>query len=325
MDIKEYITQIPKVELHCHLDGSVPKATLEEILGKPLQTSDISVDMDCQSLKKYLQKFSIPLSALTTKEALRKAGRDFMRSLAAEHVIYVEARFAPLFHVHDNLSLQDVMEAVLLGLSEGERETGISYGLIACAMRHHDVGRSLSMFQNIQDYLGHGLVAVDIAGDEAGYSNRLFVDLFHEARRLGYVYTMHAGETKDVREVQYALDAGASRVGHGIALHGNADLIDKCVQKGLGIEMCPISNMHTKAIADQKEYPLQEFLKHGLLATINTDNRTVSNTSLVKEFIFLVDNFGINKEDVDTLTKNAIAIAFAEDNVKENLLRKMKM
>lgn len=321
MNIKEYIKRIPKIELHCHLDGSIPKATMEDLLGKKLTNADISVDMECQSLAEYLEKFNIPLQALTTKEALKQAGKDFLHNLTSDNVAYVEVRFAPLLHVHEHLSLQDVMESVLSGLLEGEKETGISFGLIACAMRHHAIEDSLLMFQEIRDYYKHGLVGVDLAGDEAAFSNRRFVDLFIQAKNLGYRYTIHAGEVNNVDEIQFALDAEANRVGHGIALGGHKEMMKRCRKKGLGIEMCPISNMHTKAVSNWSEYPLREFLAEGLLCTVNTDNRTVSNTSLQKEFEFLVDRFQLEKEEVDTLIKNAIMISFADDSKKEELLQ----
>lgn len=321
MRMKKYIARIPRIELHCHLDGSVPKATMEVLLGKKLKDSEISVDMDCKTLAEYLQKFSIPLQALTTWEALKKAGYDFMRHLVDDNVVYVETRFAPLFHVNGDLRLRDVMEAVLCGLKEGERETGIRVGLIACAMRHHDIESSLAMFREIMDYRDHGLVGVDLAGDEAAFSNRLFVDLFKEAKKLGYRFTIHAGECQDANEVKFALEAGASRVGHGIALSGNKEMMRLCRESRLGIEMCPTSNMHTKAVSDFSDYPLTEFLSEGLLCTVNTDNRTVSNTTLRKEFEMLVDKFDLKKEDVDKLSANAVEIAFAEDAVKEDILR----
>ncbi len=323
MNIKEYIAQVPKMELHCHLDGSIPKSTMEETLGKKLKDSEISVDMDCRSLAEYLEKFSIPLRVLNTKESLRKASRDFLRSLADDHVIYAETRFAPLFHVHENLGLRDVMEAVLEGLKDGERETGIRWGLLACAMRHHPVEDSLNMFREIKDYHGHGLVGLDLAGDEAAFSTSRFTELFAKAGKLGYRYTVHAGECGNVEEVKFALEAGARRIGHGIALRGNREIIRLCREKGVGIEMCPISNLQTKAVSNRAEYPLHEFLSEDLLCTVNTDNRTVSRTTLRKELEFLADHFPMEKETVDKLNKNAVEIAFAGDDVKESLLRKL--
>ena len=319
----DYIKRLPKIELHCHLDGSLPKTTMEELLGREVKDFELSVSEDCKSLTEYLEKFALPLSALTTYATFKKAARDFVLSLQADNIIYAEVRFAPLLSVHENLKLRDIMEAVIEGLKEGKTLTGIDVGLIACAMRHHEPEKSLRMFSEIRDYFGFGLNALDLAGDESKYPMGLFMDLFKKAKCMGYPFTIHAGECKDVGNVLLSVEAGALRIGHSIALSGQRDAMKLCKDKGIGIEMCPISNLQTKAVDDVRLYPLKEFLEAGLLVTVNTDNRTVSNSTMEKELEFVANEFALEQDVIKRLMLNAANLAFADDNIKHNLLNKI--
>ena len=319
----DYIKKLPKIELHCHLDGSISKATMEELLGREVDGSLLSVSGDCTSLTEYLQKFDLPLSALTSYSAFKKAAKDFVLNLQADNVIYAEVRFAPLLSVSESLRTRDIMEAVIEGLKEGKELTGTDVGLIVCAMRHHDPEKSLRMFSEIRDYLGYGLNALDLAGDESKYPMDLFMDLFKKARSMGYPFTIHAGECRDVRNVVLSVEAGASRIGHGIALSGQKDAIKLCKDKRIGIEMCPISNLQTKAVDNISSYPLKEFIEAGLLVTINTDNRIVSNSTMEKELEFVANEFALDEETLKGFMINAANVAFADDNIKHGLLNKI--
>lgn len=319
----DYIKKLPKIELHCHLDGSISKATMEELLGREVDGSLLSVSGDCTSLTEYLQKFDLPLSALTSYSAFKKAAKDFVLNLQADNVIYAEVRFAPLLSVSESLRTRDIMEAVIEGLKEGKELTGTDVGLIVCAMRHHDPEKSLRMFSEIRDYLGYGLNALDLAGDESKYPMDLFMDLFKKARSMGYPFTIHAGECRDVRNVVLSVEAGASRIGHGIALSGQKDAIKLCKDKRIGIEMCPISNLQTKAVDNISSYPLKEFIEAGLLVTINTDNRIVSNSTMEKELEFVANEFALDEETLKGFMVNAVNVAFADDNIKHGLLNKI--
>ena len=132
-------------------------------------------------------------------------------------------------------------------------------------------------------------------------------------------FTLHAGECGSVQNIVDAVKAGAGRIGHGIAMRGHYNIQRELADRGVGIEMCPISNLQTKAVNSSSEYPIREFLNSGLKVSINTDNRTVSNTSLTKELQFIQDTYGIQEEEIRLMMKNAVDTAFATDEVKERL------
>ena len=180
------------------------------------------------------------------------------------------------------------------------------------------------MIRTAREYLGNGVCAADLAGAEAIYPMSEFMELFGQAKKLGMPFTIHAGECGNAQNISDAVRVGAGRIGHGIAMRGHSDLIKELAEKGIGIEMCPISNLQTKAVAGPEEYPIREFLNGGLKVTVNTDNRTVSDTTMTKELEFIQNTYGIQDDEIYLLMKNAADVAFAEDYVKDKLYRIMR-
>ena len=321
--LSEKLLNMPKIDLHCHLDGSLTLECVQDLYEKPVTLQELQVSEDCQNLAEYLEKFDLPLECLQTADGLKKASKAFLCDLTKDQVSYVEVRFAPLLHINKQLSCEQILEAVIEGLEEAKKETGIYYNVIACAMRHHTEEESMEMFKAARKFLGKGLCAVDLAGNEAAFPMKNFEKLFAYARELELPFTIHAGECGSVENVVDSVNAGARRIGHGIALKGNKEAMDLCREKNVGIEMCPISNMQTKAVADPAEYPIREFLDAGLKVTLNTDNRMVSNSTLAKEIEFVQKNYGITDEEIWKMTENAIEVSFANDEVKQMLLKKL--
>lgn len=321
--LSEKILKMPKVDLHCHLDGSLTLEVVRELYGKPVELAELQVSEDCRNLAEYLEKFDLPLECLQTADSLRKASKAFLMDLAKDQVSYVEVRFAPLLHTNEHMSCGEILESVITGLEEAKKETGIYYNVIACAMRHHTQEESKEMFKVCREFLGRGLCAVDLAGNEAAFPMKDFEELFEYARELGLPFTIHAGECGSVENVVDSVKAGAKRIGHGIALKGHKEAMELCKAQNVGIEMCPISNMQTKAVEDPQDYPIREFLDAGLKVTLNTDNRMVSNSTLQKEMAFVQQNYGITDEELWKMTENAIEVSFASDDVKQMLLKKL--
>lgn len=317
---KEKSNSIPRIDLHCHLDGSLSQGCIEALLGRTVSREELQVAPDCRDLAQYLEKFDLPLLCLQNPEGLKRAGFDFMENAAKDRLQYVETRFAPLLSKNDTMGTAKVIESVLEGMEQGKKEFGVEYGVIVCAMRHHSPEENLEMIKIAREFLGNGVCAADLAGNEAAFPMSQFVDLFTEVKKMGMPFTIHAGECGSVQNILDAVDCGAGRIGHGIAMRGNKDVMKLCREHHIGIEMCPISNLQTKAVKSMAEYPMREFLDEGLCVTINTDNRTVSGTSLDKEIAFVQENYGITEEEIACMMRNAVDVAFASDEVKNRIL-----
>ena len=322
---RDELVALPKVELHCHLDGSLSRNFIEKRLGRKVSQEELSVSDDCRSLNEYLEKFDLPGQCLMDEEGLREAGYDVLRNMHQENVCYAEVRFAPLLSETSDMDCRKVIEAVIAGMNKGKQDFGVEYGIITCAMRHHSAEENLRMLQITREYLGDGVCAADLAGAEALYPMSEFMDVFETVKKLGMPFTLHAGECGNVQNIIDSVEAGAGRIGHGIAMRGHRELQSELAKQGIGIEMCPISNLQTKAVQSTAEYPLREFLDAGLKVSINTDNRTVSNTSLAKELEFVQKTYGVSDEEIRNMMQNAVETAFARDDVKERLQKKMDM
>lgn len=316
----EELKKMPKVELHCHLDGSLSKEYLEERLGRRILREEMSVSDDCRSLEEYLEKFDLPCSCIKDEEGLEQAGMDILNTMHKENVIYAEIRFAPMLSVTESMDCRQVIAALLRGLEKGKQVYGVSFQVITCLMRHHTMEQNLSVLDAAKDFLGKGVCAADLAGAEAIYPMSQFMELFARAKEMGIPFTIHAGECGSVENIVNSVRAGAVRIGHGIAMRGNKDVEHLIKEKEIGIEMCPISNLQTKSVKSISEYPIQEFLEEGLLVTVNTDNRTVSNSSLTKELEFIQKTYGVNDQQIVQIMKNAIRVSFLSEEEKEKVL-----
>lgn len=318
----EELTLLPKVELHCHLDGSLSREFVEARLGRTVSQKELQVEESCTSLAEYLEKFSLPGLCLMDEKGLEDAGYDVLKGMSKENVLYAEIRFAPLLSETADMNCRKVIEALLKGLERGKKEFCIDFGVITCAMRHHSQEENFRMLKTAREYLGCGVCAADLAGAEAAYPMNEFMELFRNARKLEMPFTIHAGECGSVQNIIDAVAAGAGRIGHGIAMKGHYHLQRELADKRIGIEMCPISNLQTKAVQSPEEYPIREFLNAGVKVSVNTDNRTVSNTTLTKELQFIQKTYGITDEEILLLMKNAAETVFAGDAIRERLYGK---
>ncbi|MDF2937024.1 MAG: adenosine deaminase [Paenibacillaceae bacterium] len=326
----DWLSLLPMVDLHVHLDGSVQPQTLRELAqeqGRPLSgESDgrllrlMQIDEGCSSLVEYLGKFDFVLPYLQTARALERVAYETVEQSARLNGHYLEVRFAPMLHTRAGLKPDEVIGHVLAGLRRGERELGVAARGIAICMRHHPEADNLQVVDAAADYRKHGLVAVDLAGDEAHYPPHLHEEVFRQAGRYGLPVTIHAGEAAGAENIATAVNRlGATRIGHGVRARENPDVLKLVRDQGIPLELCPVSNIQTKAVSAWEDYPVREYFDHGLLLTINTDNPTVSGTSLHREYSVLAERFGFGKEEVARLIMNGVQAAFLEKEAKQKL------
>ncbi|MBQ8166296.1 MAG: adenosine deaminase [Lachnospiraceae bacterium] len=312
------------LDLHCHLDGSFSTNFIRQYTGDTRDDTQLkevlSAPADCSSLTKYLGCFDLPIKAIQTSDSIINGVLDVLASAALDGIKYIELRFAPNCSLENGLSLTQVYEAAIEGTKLGLEKYGIHSNIILCAMRHHSPETNTKILDTMYDYVGHGICALDLAGDESMFPNESFEALFKKAKDMGIPFTIHSGECGRTQNVRLAMEYGATRIGHGIALIKDIQLMEDIKNKGIGLELCPVSNFQTKAWDEYSSYPLRTFLDKGLIATINTDNRTVSNTSIKTELSLAMEKLSIREEDIITLNKNSIEISFADDNLKNTLL-----
>lgn len=324
------IKKMPFIELHCHLDGCVrPETILDIAKAENISLPSFSInkikDMsiapeNCQSLLEYLTRFDLPLMVMQSKESLERICFELYEDAAKENVKYMEVRFAPYLHTNKGLKLNEVISSVLNGLKKAESTYDIKGNLILCCMRNMSEEKALDVIEAGKKFIGNGVVAIDLAGPEEANFCHAYKNAFKIGKSYGYKITIHAGENGNAQNVIDAINIlDAERIGHGIYIRNSLEAYDLVKRKNITLEMCPSSNFQTKAVSSLSEHPFNNFLKSGLLTTINTDNRTVSNTNMRKEFKILKNIFSLTKEDYTKIYYNSIDSAFCDNNIKESL------
>lgn len=319
------------IDLHLHLDGSLPIKTvlkLAKLQNIALPGEDestlrkyLAVSPSAKSLNDYLRCFDLPLMLLQSCEAVKIALYELICELKEQGIIYSEIRFAPQLHTKCGCTQREIIEAAITGLDKAQKDFNTKSNLILCAMRGGSEEDNLLTVSLAAEYLGNGVCAVDLAGAEALYKTELYRNVFSLAARLCVPFTIHAGEADGVQSVKTAIEFGARRIGHGVAAVYDDELLDEIKRKNISIECCLTSNLQTKAVSRLENHPIKDFLRLGINATINTDNMTVSDTTVEKELSLLSD---IAPEiSRKTLMRNAVNAAFLSDNEREELMRRM--
>lgn len=322
------------IDLHLHLDGSVSPKTLIKIaqhdnIELPSYTEEelklyLVCPKSCQSLNKYLTKFELPGRVMQTRYGLYTVAYDLVETLANQGLLYAEIRFAPQLHLKKGLTQAEVVEAVLEGIKAASEKNNIKTQVILCLMRGKDNHKeNLETVKVAKHFFNKGVCAIDLAGAEALFKTREFDEEFALARKLNLPFTIHAGEADDISSIKCAIEFGAKRIGHGIRAVDEEEFMNLLASKNIGLEMCPTSNLQTKAIKSLKEYPLREYLHHHILATINTDNMMVSNTTIKDEFELLEKKYNLTVDEKKQLLRNAVNIAFLDSEEKKKLLKRM--
>jgi adenosine deaminase len=330
MEVFMKIENLPKIELHCHLDGSIRPRTvldiaMEEDITMPSMNIDIIREMliapaNCKSLNDYLKRFDLPIAVMQSKKSLRKIAFELFEDAALENVKYIEIRFAPLQHIKKGLTIEETIENVLRGIKDAEDKYDIKGNLIICCMRNMSVKSAFEVVESGKKFLNKGVVGIDLCGDEEKNFSKRFVEPIRLAREYGYKVTIHAGETGIGQNVLEAVELlGAERIGHGVYIKDCLEAYNVVKNKGVYLEICPTSNIQTKAIERLSSHPIYDFYKDDILVTVNTDNRTVSDTTMTNEIKKLENQFQISIKDYKTIYSNSIEASFADSNTKERL------
>jgi adenosine deaminase len=331
----ELLRAAPKVSLHDHLDGGLRPATIIDLagqIGHEVPTTDADElgqwffeAASSGSLERYLETFTHTVAVMQTRDNLRRVAREFVEDLAADGVVYAEARWAPEQHLEDGLTTAEAVEAVCDGLRDGMDVVAASGRRIlvqqlVTAMRHTTPSREIAELAIRYRY--SGVAGFDIAGAEAGFPPTRYLDAFDYLKHNNSYFTIHAGEAFGLPSIWEALQiCGANRLGHGVRIIDDikigedgtpalGDLAAYVRNQRVPLEMCPTSNVQTGAAASIGEHPIGLLADLRFRVTVNSDNQLMSRTTLSREFQQLSEAFGYTLSDVRWFTINAAKSAF---------------
>lgn len=324
---------LAKTELHCHLDGSLSLPTIRQLAAVAnidLPASDeelkhhVTAPAHCENLLDYLEAFDFIRPLLQTKEALTLAAYDVAKQAALENVLYIEVRFAPELSMDQGLTVLETIDAVCEGLRQAQDEFGIVAKALVCGMRQSDQELTSRILAEANQVTDQDFVGFDFAGDEHNYPPQAIDALIQQVKNYNRPMTLHAGECHCPANVTQSMAYGIKRNGHVTLLAYEPELLKEFVKNEVTGELCLTSNLQTKAAATVEDFPYLKMKEAQAHISINTDNRTVSDTDLTKEYALYHRHFHTTPTDFYQHNVDAIQASFASDEEKQELLTKLE-
>lgn len=322
------------IDLHLHLDGSLTAKDILKLAFKqeiPLPANSgqaleklLRAPQSGGSLNEYLKRFDLPLLVLQSEAALHDSVYRLAGRLAGQGIYYAEIRFAPQLHLRGGLTMERVCAAACEGLARAlEDFPSTKARLILCCMRGGETENNRKTVELAASMRDRGVCAVDLAGAEALYKTGDYAGIFSYARQLHVPITIHAGEAAGPESIKAALRLGAARIGHGVRAAEDGSLVLLLAQNKIPLECCPTSNVQTGAVPDYGLHPVLKLLERGVSVTVNTDNMTVSDTTIKKEFALLQQYLGMTRVQEKQLLLNSVQAAFLPEGEKRELRKKV--
>ncbi len=329
-DLTSTLTNLPKIDLHRHLEGSVRPATVAHICKShniPLPTYDpaelepyVRLSAPAANLRGFLAPFRTIKFCFVDVEAIARIAFEVVEDAYLDNIAYVEFRFSPEFMAfYHRMSMTDVMDGIADGFDAAMRLYPIVAKMIVSISRDlstETMGMpwpsGAEIAQLAIDYAGRGVVGLDLAGNESGYPPELFVEAFSMARSAGLGVTVHAGEDDGPNSVRGAIEhLGATRIGHGVRIVHDPAVVQLAIDRGVTLEVCPTSNVYTHAVDSFADHPLRRLYECGVRVTLNTDDPRVCGIVLSNEYALAMEQFGFTLPDIHRTLEFARESAFS--------------
>ena len=332
----ELLSELPKVDLHRHLEGSLRLRSLMEIarqegLDLPQEESLLREQVQIGSaepktLPNFLSKFRLLRPIYRSPEIIQRIVHEAIEDAAIDNIRYLELRFTPaaLSQARD-FPLDEVIAWVIDFAKEAARQFEIRVGLIASVNRHESVKLAEAVAQISADNVGAGILGLDLAGNEVDFPADPFISIFRSSEEAGLETTVHAGEWAGPESVKQALiTMGASRIGHGVRVMEDAEVVAMARERRAAFEVCLTSNLHSGVTLGMEKHPLPDMINAGLVVTLNTDDPGISNIRLSDEYFTAVSELGLSEETLKGLILSGAQYSFlpkAEKKELENSLQ----
>ena len=320
------IVEMPKTELHLHLEGAIPLETLYNLIQRRGGDPSISALEDLERKLIYTD-FAHFIDVWTWKNTFIKEERDFeeiayqvLRNLSEQNVKYLEAFYSPGDYWRQGLSVQGITEYVIKGKERAYHDFGIRSELIVDLIRDHGPEVGMQRLDEVTPYLGKGVIGIGLGGSEQTFPADPYESVYKEARQRGFRLTAHAGEAVGPESIWVAIKKlGCERIGHGVRAKEDPQLVSFLKERQIPLEICVVSNVKTKVFDSVETHPIKQCFEDGLMVTVNSDDPTMFNTSTTQEYLLLAQKLGFTLRDIRHLTMNGIEASFMSDKGKESM------
>ena len=328
----EQLQAMPKIDLHRHLEGSLRLETLVEIardFGLDLPTGDVEslrpfvqITDDPPDHEVFLSKFGVLRLFYRSPEMIYRLAYEVVADAAADNIQYLELRFSPQAQARvRGFDLGEVTDWVITAVNQASIDYNIKVGLIITLVRHEPLPQAHQVAEIAYDRAGRGILGIDLAGDEVKFPPAPFIPIFKTAKEVGLGVTIHAGEWASAVGVRQAIEElYADRVGHGVRAIEDSQVLRLIQEREIALEVCLTSNLQTGVVHSINHHPLSDMMSLNLLATLNTDDPTVSNLTLSDEYEVAVAALGFGYAELRQLILNAAAVSFLPIDEREALI-----
>lgn len=312
-----FIERMPKVELHLHLEGTVSPRTFLQLsqrngVALPVQhEAELAALFQYDDFQHFLDTFMVLAETIVSGEDFALLAYELGKELAAQQVLYAEVMISPMQHVRRGIDLREVVAGAAAGFAQAREQGGPLVGIVFDYGRQYGAEAAWPILEVAIDCRALGVVGWSIGGNEIGHPPEEFAALFATARQAGLGVMAHAGEVVGPASVWGAIDVlGVSRIGHGIRSIEDPTLVATLIERDIVLDVCPSSNVRTKAVTSWQTHPLRQLYDAGVLVTINSDDPTFFETTISEEFRRAAIHLGFTVDDLCTMTRNAAQATF---------------
>jgi len=329
------IATLPKIHLHCHLEGSLQPQTFVDLAqrygvstryrpGQPELPgpTDAAQVYEFADFQEFLLIFAAVSRALASPDDYARLAREFVADALAHNVVYGELFVSPSVwrFFHRELDLRATMRAIVAEL-RAARAQGVEFSLIVDVTRNFGADSAMRTAQLAASMAGDGVIGIGLGGDEANFPAELFGEVFAYARAQGLHTVAHAGEGAGAHSVRAAVEIGAERIGHGVRAIEDRSVVALLRERGIALEISPTSNARTGVISLEREHPLHELDASGVRITIDADDPAIFGTSISQEYALVAKSAGAGA--LARFIAQAADAAFLEPHARRTLRERL--
>lgn len=320
------IIQLPKTELHVHIEGTLEPEMMFELATRngvtlPWSTlEEVSAAYRFSDLQTFLDVYYMGAAALVTAEDFDDLMWAYLQRAAADGVRHAEVFFDPQTHTHRGVGFETFMEGFRRAIRRSEQELQLTVSLIMCFVRHLSPEDAVTTMNAAVDHL-QDVIAVGLDSSEQGHPPEPYAEAYRIARSHGLRAVAHAGEEGPAAYIRGALDTlGAERIDHGVRCLEDPDLVDRLREERIPLTVCPLSNLRLRVVASMDEHPLRTLMDEGVLVCVNSDDPAYFGGYVADNYRALVESLGFGREELVRLSRNSIEASFLPTDRKKSLL-----
>ena len=324
MDVRSFVRELPKAELHLHLEGSLEPDMLMRLATRnkveiPFRSvEEIRAAYHFTELQDFLDIYYQGMNVLRVEQDFYDLTMAYLKRAAADGTVHVEVFYDPQGHTERGIPFATATDGILAALADGREDLGITSLLILCILRHLPEDDGFATFREAEPWIANGRIAgLGLDSTEKNHPPGKFERLYAAAREAGLKLVAHAGEEGPAAYVADAVDVlGVDRIDHGNRALEDPALVRRLVERGIALTVCPLSNLRLCGVTDMRQHPLKRMLDAGLKATVNSDDPSYFGGYLLDNFVAVAEALALGQPDLVTLVRNSIEGSFLDQPAK---------